>query len=70
MIYPRIRALREDNDLTQKVLANHLHITQKSYSRYENGKRGIPTEILVEIADFYGVSIDYMLNRTDNKELQ
>ena len=69
MIYPRIRALREDKDLTQGVLAKHLHITQKSYSRYENGERGIPTEILVEIADFHGVSIDYMLNRTNNKNI-
>lgn len=69
MIYPRIRALREDKDLTQSVLANHLHITQKSYSRYENGERGIPTEILIEIADFHGVSIDYMLNRTNIKDI-
>ena len=69
MVYSRIRALREDKDLTQTELANHLHITQKSYSRYENGDRGIPTELLIEIADFHGVSIDYMLNRTNNKTL-
>ena len=69
MVYSRIRALREDKDLTQTELANHLHITQKSYSRYENGERGIPTEILIEIANFHGVSIDYMLNRTNNKQL-
>ena len=67
MVYSRIRALREDKDLTQTELANHLHITQKSYSRYENGERGIPTEILIEIANFHGVSIDYILNRTNNK---
>ena len=45
------------------------NITQKSYSRYENGDRGIPTEILIEIANFHGVSIDYMLNRTNNKNI-
>lgn len=69
MIYSRIRALREDKDLTQAYLARCLHITQKSYSRYENGERGIPTEILIELADFHEVSVDYILNRTDKKSL-
>ena len=52
MIYKRIRDLREDKDLTQTEIARILNITQRTYSRYENGERQIPTEILSSLADF------------------
>ena len=68
LVYNRIRALREDNDLRQSDLAKYLNCTQVSYSHYELGKRDIPTEILIALADFYKTSIDYLLGRTDIKE--
>ena len=63
----RIKDLREDRDLTQKSMADYLNISQVAYSYYELGKRSIPLEILLQIADFYNTSIDYLLYRTDIK---
>ena len=57
----RIRDLREDNDLTQKEIAEYLHIKQNTYSQYENGHRQIPIEMLIQLARFYQVSIDYLV---------
>ena len=65
MVYERIRNLREDKDLTQTNIANYLHITQRTYSRYENDERGIPIEILSKLADFHNTSVDYLIGRTD-----
>lgn len=65
MVYRRIRDLREDSDLKQKVLAEYLNCSQVCYSQYELGKRDIPTEVLIKLADYYGTSIDYLLGRTD-----
>ncbi|MBQ3125810.1 MAG: helix-turn-helix transcriptional regulator [Clostridia bacterium] len=65
-MYPRIRDLREDHDLTQKKLAEILHCSQRIYSDYERGKCNIPLTLLVDLANLYDVSIDYMLSRTDN----
>ncbi len=62
----RIRTLREDRGLTQQQIASQLAITQRTYSRYENGDRAIPLDILVEICNFHGVSVDYMLGLTNN----
>lgn len=67
MIYPRIRNLREDKDLTQTDIANILNISQRTYSRYENDERAIPIEILCKLADYHKTSIDYLVNRTDTK---
>lgn len=67
-MYERIRNLREDKDLNQEDLAEYLNCTQACYSNYENGKRDIPTETLNKLADFYNVSIDYLLGRTNIKE--
>lgn len=64
-MYPRIRSLREDHDLSQTQLANHLHISQSTYSRYESGALDIPTPILICLARFYGVTTDYLLSLTD-----
>lgn len=68
-IYHRIRDLREDADLTQTELSRHLNISQRAYSHYENGTRDIPTGILIAIANFYNVSIDYLLERTNTKSI-
>ncbi|MDD6946366.1 MAG: helix-turn-helix transcriptional regulator [Ruminococcus callidus] len=68
MRYQRIRDLREDHDLYQKDLADYLHCSQVAYSYYELGKRDIPTSILIQLANFYHTSIDYLLNQTDEKQ--
>lgn len=67
MVYTRIKDLRIDSDLTQAQLSNMLHISQRAYSHYENGTRDIPTDILIRLAEHYNVSIDFLLNRTDQK---
>ncbi len=64
--YPRIRDLREDQDLTQQEMGQLLSCSQRVYSNYERGDIDIPTATLIKIADFYKVSVDYLLNRTDN----
>ena len=66
MIYPNIRNLREDRDLKQKDLAEILHISQNTYSQYENGVIQLTAETLILLADFYNVSIDYLLGRSNN----
>ena len=65
----RIRDLREDHDLTQKEIRDFLHISQVAYSYYEIGKRSIPIEILIKLADYYEVSIDYIYYRTDERKV-
>ncbi len=67
-MYRRIRDLREDADMTQIEISKQLNISQRAYSHYENGTRDIPTEILIALADLHNVSIDYLLERTDNKK--
>ena len=65
-MYRRIRDLREDNDLTQRQIADYLNCSQQVYSNYELGQRDIPTDILIHLANFYNVSIDYLLGQTSN----
>lgn len=64
--YRRIRELREDHDLTQRQIAQHLNMPQPQYFRYEQGYRDLPTDILIALADLYHTSTDYILGRTDN----
>lgn len=64
-----IRSLREDHDFRQCDLASVLHVSQNTYSQYENGVIELTAERLVKLADFYNVSIDYLLGRTDNPEV-
>ena len=64
--YPRLRDLREDKDLYQKDVAKMLGISQQYYSEYENGNRAIPIFHLMKLAEFYNVSIDYIVGLTDN----
>lgn len=65
-MYKRIRDLREDRDLTQVKMGEILSCSQRVYSNYERGDIDIPTEILIKLADYYDVSVDYILGRTDN----
>lgn len=67
-VYQRIRDLREDRDLTQRKMGEILSCSQRVYSNYERGELDIPTEILVKLANYYDVSVDYILNRTDNPQ--
>ena len=64
----RIRDLREDRDLKQKQLADYLMCDQSLYSKYERAERPLPLEFAEKLADFYGVSVDYLLGRTDIKQ--
>ncbi len=65
----RIKDLREDNDLTQQQIADEIGITQRKYSYIETGTQQLTDEILCKLADFYNVSIDYILFRTENKNV-
>ncbi|WP_294799550.1 helix-turn-helix domain-containing protein [uncultured Eubacterium sp.] len=66
-LYRRIKDLREDNDKTQKELAEYLGMKQPQYYRYENGLRDIPTDILIKLSKYYNVSVDYILGLTNEK---
>ena len=67
--YQRIRDLREDNDLKQSEIAEKLNLQREVYRRYETGQREIPLNIAILIANIYNVSIDYLVGRTDKKEV-
>lgn len=64
----RIRDLREDKDLTQKQISEYLMCDQSLYSKYERGEREIPLNLIVKLADYYGVSIDYLVGRRSEKQ--
>ena len=64
----RLKDLREDSDLTQQAIAKHLNIKQNTYCQYEKGLRQIPIELLINLAKYYNVSVDYILNLTDTKK--
>ncbi len=67
-MYIRIRNLREDRDLTQKQVGEILNMSQTGYNQYEIGKNDIPTKILIQLAEFYNTSIDYLLGLTDEEK--
>ena len=67
MIFQRIRDLREDSDLTQGQVAEMLGVKQTTYSKYELGKILVPIDILIRLADFYQVSLDYLVGRSNRK---
>jgi len=66
-LYQKLRDLREDHDLSQKDIAELLSVSQATYSRYESGILDVPSISLIKLADFYKVSVDYLLGRTDIK---
>lgn len=62
-VYPRVRDLREDHDKTQKQIAEMLHMQLTVYQRYERGEREIPLWAAIKLADYYGVTLDYLVGR-------
>ena len=68
MVFKNLRAIREDNDIKQKDVAKYLNISQNTYSQYENGVIALTAEVLIKLADFYDVSVDYLLDRTDERK--
>ncbi len=70
MRFKNLRAIREDNDIKQKDLAEYLNVSQNTYSQYETGIISLTAEVLIKLAEYYDVSIDYLLDRTDNPILQ
>ena len=67
MVFENIRNLREDNDKTPQEVADYLNIKQTTYSKYELGKINIPVDVFIKLADYYGVSVDYLVGRTKEK---
>ena len=69
MNFQRIQDLRIDADMSQRELSEILHISQSSYSHSETGSRNIPIEMLIRLANYYEISLDYLVGRTDNKKM-
>lgn len=67
MRFKRIKDLREDKDLKQENIANLLKITRQQYGLYETGKRTMPIDLIIILADFYETSVDYIIGRTNEK---
>lgn len=66
-LYPRLRDLREDAELSQENLAKLLNMSQSGYSKYETGENDIPTNILIALARFHNTSVDYLLGLTNER---
>lgn len=66
MYFRRIQDLREDRDIKQKTVAEYLGMDPTVYRRYEKGVRSVPVDVVIKLADFYHVSTDYLLGRTDD----
>lgn len=65
----RLKFLRESELLSQKEVAEKIYVSQRTYSYYENEEHDIPTRALIRLADFYNVSVDYILGRTENPKM-
>ena len=70
MQFKNLRAVREDRDLKQKDIAKVLNVSQNTYSQYETGVIALTAEVLIKLSDYYDVSIDYLLDRTNNPKIQ
>jgi len=70
MQFKNLRSIREDKDIKQKDIAAYLNVSQNTYSQYETGVISLTADILIKLANYYDVSIDYLLDRTDNPNLQ
>ena len=66
MQFKNLRGIREDRDIRQKDIAQYLNVSQNTYSQYETGVISLTAEVLIKLADYYGVSIDYLLDRTND----
>ena len=70
MQYKNLRGIREDKDIKQKDIAAYLNVSQNTYSQYETGVISLTAEVLIKLSEFYNVSIDYLLDRTNNPNIQ
>lgn len=70
MRFKNLRDTREDRDIKQKAVAKYLNVSQNTYSQYETGVISLTAEVLIKLADYYDVSVDYLLDRTDNPSMQ
>ena len=70
MQFKNLRGIREDRDIKQKEIAKYLNVSQNTYSKYETGVISLTADILLKLADYYSVSIDYLLDRTNNPNVQ
>ena len=69
MYFKRLKDLREDHDILQKDIAAYLNISQQYYSQYELGRFTMPVELLIKLCDYYKVSLDYITERSNNKNI-
>lgn len=69
-MYPRLRDLREDADMTQAQVAKYLQMSQTGYSKYETGENDIPTQVLIKLAKLYAASTDYLLGLSDKRQVR
>jgi len=67
--FENLKAIREDRDIKQKDLAKLLNVSQNTYSQYETGVISLTAEVLIKLSDIYGVSVDYLLDRTNNPKI-
>lgn len=70
MQFKNLRGIREDRDIRQKDIAEYLNVSQNTYSQYETGVISLTADVLIKLADYYNVSIDYLLDRTNNPKMQ
>ena len=70
MQFKNLRGIREDKDIRQRDIAKYLNVSQNTYSQYETGTISLTAEVLIKLADYYNVSIDYLLDRTNNPDIQ
>ncbi len=68
MQFKNLRGIREDRDIKQKEVAKYLNVSQNTYSQYETGVISLTAEVLIKLSDYYNVSIDYLLDRTNNPD--
>ena len=69
MQFKNLRAIREDRDIRQREIAKVLNVSQNTYSQYETGVISLTAEVLIKLSDYYNVSIDYLLDRTENPDI-
>lgn len=69
MQFRHLREIREDNDIKQKDIAKYLNVSQNTYSQYETGVISLTAEVLTKLSDYYNVSIDYLLDKTNNPQI-
>ena len=70
MQFKNLKSIREDRDLKQKDIAKILNVSQNTYSQYETGVIPLTAETLIKLSEYYGVSIDHLLDRSNNPNIQ